>query len=389
MAKGMHGFVSFRLRDAREVRGMSAASLADCIGISRQSVSQYEKGKQAPSPEILRKISETLNIPIQRFMLGGAEVELGIVFYRSMGSATKTARLRAEKRLGWLLEAMDMIHEHIEFPSMEFPVCTFSDDPSTISTSDIENAAQKLRETWGLSDGPIGNLVWVLESRGAIVARHEMLADTLDAFSAWSRKFGRPIIVLGSDKDSACRSRFDAAHELGHIILHRNALANRLTDDADFKLLEDQAHRFAASFLLPEDAFAADLYSPTLDAMLSLKHKWRVAISAMIQRAWQLDLINDTERQRLFIGMSRRKWRRREPLDGDLAVEQPRVLPRSVEKLVEAGIFSRYDFPNELGLSDKDVEQTLCLSPGFFDSHNQDNDPTEPQIVRFPRRRAQ
>lgn len=44
------------------------------------------------------------------------------------------------------------------------------------------------------------------------------VADEIDAFSLW--RDDRPYIFLNTSK-SAERSRFDAAHELGHLVLHR------------------------------------------------------------------------------------------------------------------------------------------------------------------------
>ncbi len=389
MPKGMYGFQGFRLRDAREARGMSAASLADCIQVSRQSVSQYEKGKQAPTPEVLTKIADALGFPVSRFLLPGVEQSNGVFNFRSMASATKTARTRALRRFGWLTESVELISEHIQFPQLTFPDWQFPDDPAEISMADVEDAADRLREYWGLGRGPLGNIVWLLESHGAIVARHHLLADSLDAFSVWSSTFNRPFIVLGADKESASRSRFDAAHELAHIILHRSIDGQRLTIKADFDLIEAQAHRFASAFLLPEETFSAEVFAPTLGAFLTLKHRWRVSIAAMIRRAWQIELISDETRERLVIGMSRHKWRKREPLDSELPIEEPQVLPRAIQKLVEAGVFSRSEFGDLLGLPLKDVEHALCLADGYLTSQFRELDPTEPHIVKFVRKTAQ
>ena len=75
---------------------------------------------------------------------------------------------------------------------------------------------------------------------------------------------GRPLILLSADKDSGYRSRFDLAHEIGHLVLHRHI--QRTTDSARHKLMEQQAHHFAGEFLLPAETFASEvLVPPTLD----------------------------------------------------------------------------------------------------------------------------
>jgi len=47
----------------------------------------------------------------------------------------------------------------------------------------------------------------------------------------------------------------DAAHELGHLVLHRHLKEKNLTEIGAFKEIERQAFYFAGAFLLPERAF--------------------------------------------------------------------------------------------------------------------------------------
>lgn len=57
---------------------------------------------------------------------------------------------------------------------------------------------------------------------------------------------------ISFDKDNYFRSRFDAAHELGHVVLHR--YINKL-DSICFKPIEEQAHRFASYFIFQKKLF--------------------------------------------------------------------------------------------------------------------------------------
>jgi Zn-dependent peptidase ImmA (M78 family) len=88
----------------------------------------------------------------------------------------------------------------------------------------------------------------------------------------------------GKDKASAVRSRFDAAHELAHLLLHRKVDGRRVKNTADWKILETQAHRFAAAFLLPAKSFSDELWAATLDGMLARKGRRKVSIAMMIVR---------------------------------------------------------------------------------------------------------
>lgn len=51
-----------KLRQARIARGFTLAQLAQLVGISHPTLSNYEKGTSVPSPAIFRKIQRVLNI---------------------------------------------------------------------------------------------------------------------------------------------------------------------------------------------------------------------------------------------------------------------------------------------------------------------------------------
>ena len=220
MKSGTPGFVGGRLREAREARGLSAIALSDIAGVTRQTMSQYEKDQATPGPEVLARISSRLNLPEQFFMLPLRETERGTIFFRSMAASTKTARTRAESRFAWLQDITEYLTEFVELPEADFPVLSLPEDPLLISDDDIEEAAANLRAYWNLGELPIANMVSLLENKGAIIARGALGAETLDSLSEFAPGQKRPFILIGTDKGTSSRWRFDAAHELGHIILH-------------------------------------------------------------------------------------------------------------------------------------------------------------------------
>lgn len=385
MKLGTPGFIGARLREAREARTLTAIALSEMVGVTRQAISQYEMGTGSPRPEVMKKIAETLNIPERRFVLPINRSESRTVFYRSMNAATKTARARAQARYGWLREMVDYLRGFVEFPKVNFPDFKLPVNPTSISYEEIEELATETRRFWDAGDGPIGNIVWLLENNGTIVARDELAAHTLDAFSEFVRDEMTPYVILGSDKASAVRSRFDAAHELGHLILHRNIDHTRLANTTDFKLIEDQAFRFAGAFLLPEKAFAQDLYSATLDSLKNLKPKWRVSIGAMIKRAANLELISEDKAQRLWIQRSRLGWNKKEPLDDQMPIEEPRLLLRGFEFRLNEKAEEQSLILAELALAANDVEALSGLPAGSFkESPAQISEPTV-HILKSPR----
>lgn len=364
MRPGTPGFLGERLREAREARGLSATSLADLIGVSRQAVSQYEHGKVTPHPEILRAISRALNLPVHFFCRDSSDRPPIRVIYRSLNSASRLAELRAERRFGWLIDIVIYLEHFVEFPAVNLPEIHVPDNPYAITDDIIEAAAEQVRSHWRLGSGPVSNVVRVLERNGVIVSRSELAVEGLDALSQWAS--GRPIVLLGADKKVAVRSRLDAAHELGHLILHRRVDLDYFYRPADKKLMELQAFKFAGAFLLPRVSFAHEAYRPTVDRLLALKARWRVSIAAMIKRLEALGLVTDRQASNLWITLSRRGWRKLEPLDDELQVEEPSTLRLAFELIVNEGVQTRDQILEHLPFSPKDIEELAGLAPGYL-----------------------
>ena len=51
-----------RLRKARVDKGMNQGELADAIGLTQASVSQFEKGLRMPTPASIRKFAQILEV---------------------------------------------------------------------------------------------------------------------------------------------------------------------------------------------------------------------------------------------------------------------------------------------------------------------------------------
>lgn len=365
--RGTPGFVGARLREAREVRDVTAVSLAEMVGVSVQTVSSYENGKSSPTPETLSALSTRLNLPNHFFLRPVTDAEeRGTIFYRSMASTTKRARTRAEWRFSWLCQIVDYVSEFVALPPHNFPVLRVPDDPNVLDDNDIENAAAEVRRYWGMGDGPIANMALLLENQGAILARDQLGAESLDSLSEFVERQCRPYILIGTDKGSAVRWRFDAAHELGHVLLHANVRPELLRSPEHFKRIEHQANRFAAAFLLPLGPFTDDLFAANLDAMRALKPKWKVAIGVMINRARQADLISEETARVLWINRTRRGWRRDEPWDDTMEAEEPRLLRRSFELILENGAQTAEDVVARLALPLMDVEALCGLPTGYL-----------------------
>lgn len=369
MRRGTPGFVGDRLREAREVRGLTAVALAEIAEVSPQAVSQYEMGRSSPSPEMLRTLAGAVNMPVHFFTKPMRDYERGTVFYRSMSSATKSARTRAERRFAWLRDIVRYLAEFVQLPQANFPNLNIPADPLLLSNEEIEAAAHEVRQFWGLRSGPIANMVLLMENHGAVLARDRLGAETLDGLSEFVGEERRPFVIIGTDKGTPVRWRFDAAHELGHIVLHAQVSRQRLLRSEHYKRIEDQAHRFAAAFLLPADEFGDDFFAANLDTLVALKPKWKVSVAMMITRAHRADFISDDAARRLWINYSRHGWKRNEPYDDSMAAEEPRLLRRSLELVLESGAQTADDVSSALALPLGDIESLCGVPAGFLNDY--------------------
>ncbi|WP_058879324.1 XRE family transcriptional regulator, partial [Pseudomonas aeruginosa] len=330
MSRGITGFEPGRLIQALAARGLSQVALANMVGVSPATISKWKSGQQSPEAEALQSLAQVINVTPEWFTRPLPE-KCSLPLFRSNASAHALARTMLEARLEWAQDIALALSEFVDFPDVNLPQRAFT-DPEQITSADIEHAADECRELWGLGRRAVPDLAMAVEGAGVILVREETGVSTIEGLSAWSEALGRPIVLLASDKQNGFRSRFDLAHELGHLILHKGI--DRSTDPARHKLMEDQAHRFAGAFLLPAESFAMDVKSPvTLDSLLLLKQRWGVSVAAMVMRLWALDIIDDDAKGVLFKRRSARWGVKAEPGDDGRAPEQARLLKRTIELL--------------------------------------------------------
>ncbi len=362
MRKGVAGFSPERLTQARDSLGLTKAALANMLGVSAPTIGYWESGKLSPEEEKLRLLSQVLNLPIRFFLNAVAPAGEKPYFYRSMAVATKSARSVVRIRMNWLAEISSVLESWLDWPAISIP--STEEHFLNLADDDIENLALKCREAMGLGLGPIQDAVLAIESSGAICTRGVLGNVKIEGCSHWDEGTGRPFVFLAADKASAIRSRFDVAHELGHLVLHRH-----VTDAEQKKYhkeIESQAHRFAGAWLLPASSFLDDVSWTNLDSLLALKSRWKVSVAAMIMRLWNLGVISDEQKLNLYKRRSAKWGATKEPDDHRYAIEQPKLLNRAILMLVDNGHIGKSDLLDKFRLSPVLVESLLNLSEDYF-----------------------
>lgn len=371
MALGTEGFVGKRLTEAREARGHSITRLVELLDgmVTVSAISQYERGDASPRQEVAELIAQKLEVPFSYFVQTKVRSEEGTVFWRSLASATKTSRTKVKTRLIWLQEISRYLHNYLEFPAINLPNPSkvgVPSDPTQLTHEQIETVAKRCREFWEIPNGPIDNVVALLEKNGVIVSRCKLRSEKLDAFSQFTLTDKTPYVFLSNDKDSAVRSRLDASHELAHLILHRDLTEESFRQKEVHNKLEADAFYFGSAFLMPQEDFSKDFSYPTLNSFLYLKRKWHISIAAMIMRAKTLGLLSDEQYSRLWINYSRRGWKRGEPLDDTIRAERPWLLAKGFKVLLEEEIRSPEQILRDLALNPDDIEELSGLPYGFL-----------------------
>jgi Zn-dependent peptidase ImmA (M78 family) len=370
MTVGVPTFCGERLREARLARGLYKSTLGEMIGVTGTAVTRYEEGQDRPQQEKLRALADQLKFPVDFFLRPAWPENLDLVFWRSRAAESKHAREMTHQRMRWLCETFSFLDEEVEFPSLSIPHLGLPEDFRQFMPEDIEQAAVKLRAHWGLRERPIPDMLLALENAGIPTACLEIVSEKQDGFCFPSARLKRSFVGININGVSAARERYDAAHELGHLCLHRLVTPQQSRDPSLHKLIEQQAHRFAGAFLFPKNAFLSEVQAATLDWFSALKKQWGLSIGAMIFRSYDLGLIDEFEKTTLFQKMTRRGWRgtRREPFDdpNEMPLERPRMLRRGIENVVAGGIFGRETIQWYLGLPAGEIEQLAGLDKGFI-----------------------
>ncbi|MHA6780054.1 helix-turn-helix domain-containing protein [Pseudonocardia saturnea] len=312
-------FSSERLTLAREKRKLTKQQLADRCNVSRRTVTAWERGEIESPPVAL--LAEKLDFPAEYFQAGDpALVDPEAVSFRALSSTTARQVHSAMATASLSIELSDWIEQHYRLPSVDFPPDEDGDVRPVMS-------AEAMRRYWRIRPGPIQNMFKTLERRGVRIFSLPCGDREIDAFSFWRE--GKPYIFLNPDR-SAERQRFDLAHELGHIVLHRGRQLSRS------RAIEQQANDFASTFLVPADSLYQQVVGTLRYAdIFKLKEHWRVSALAMVERLRRLDIITEWIHRRWIIELTQEGYRSNEPVGIDL--ESSQLLKEILEKAHEDG----------------------------------------------------
>ncbi|MEV0088503.1 XRE family transcriptional regulator [Saccharopolyspora sp. NPDC050642] len=325
-------FDGARLTLGRQLAGLRKSDLAALVDKSPTAVAAWESGAKRPTAATVAQLALSLSVDPGFFAVRPEDVAAlsTAPHFRSLRSTSQLVRDQAYAYGKLAVDIATSLERQVEFPDSDVP--SFPVHVDVRDGDGPERAAQLVRKEWGFDFGPAGHLVRLMENHGVLVVFSPSQTASVDAYSFSSRL--RPVVVLNPIKRDYYRQRFDIAHELGHLVMHGDA-------EPGGRIVEDQAHRFAAEFLMPADQIR-ELIPATMGGnawrtLARLKEQWGVSLQALLYRARWLGRLSNVSYRNAMSTISTRGWRRNEP--GLInAIEQPSLLPRAVELLEQEGI---------------------------------------------------
>jgi Zn-dependent peptidase ImmA (M78 family)/transcriptional regulator with XRE-family HTH domain len=338
------------LKLARDARELTQAELAAKSGVTQAFISKLEHGLNTqPGDDALERLSEVLRFPEAFFFQN--ERALGFPHFHFR----KRAKLGA-KPLARIGAVINIRRQHISKLLRSYEVEVAKPIPQ-FDLDDVgmtpEKAAERLRAYWMVPKGPVGDLVGLIEAGGGIVVLASFGTGLLDGISF--RSEGMPPLFFMNKDVPGERFRFSLAHELGHMVMH--------TIPDDDEKMEGEAHRFAASFLMPPQEIKPYLASVKLSGLGRVKAYWKVSIKALIRRAFDMKVITQSQYKSLSIQYNS-AFKQGEP--GEIEIEQPSRLHRMVAFHLENLGYSIEELGRLLAFRPEDVERVyLGVKPGL------------------------
>ena len=298
---------------AREAKGYTQKDLADQIDSNQSRLSRIEVGELVPQESDIQNFVRVLEQSRDFFFQQGTATPPNVSFYRKTqtlalkklrqcNAQMNICRLEIEKRVG-----------NVTLAKRELPY--FPPD----NNGGAKAVAQCLRERWGIPKGAVRHLTQLVEDAGCVIVDYSFPSTKLDGLCVRAPE-KPPIIFLHKDLPKS-RRRLSLAHELGHLVMHRNPHSN----------VEDEAWEFAAEFLMPSAEIEKEFDGLNLDRLGELKKQWGVSMQAILYRSKKLGKIGDSYYRFLWMQIGKCGYRVNEPFEDEIPDENPTELEKRLK----------------------------------------------------------
>jgi len=336
------------IRKQRDAMRMTVAQLAERIGVSRNTITNYEAGKTEPSASDLVRLAKALGCSISDLVQAEAAPPPPRFAFRAHKGLKKDPSVLVTARK--FLRAYADIEEITEARLCNRLESFRCDSDGPLNDREIEGLADNLRQACGLHDSGPENIAGVLESLGVRCLFFDFDSAGLDGISAIQGNM--MLTMLKNREKNIERIIFSGAHELGHLVMHPQLFTADQDAQEDGREFEKEANKFAGYFLVPSNELTRIWREDRLHrlelfhALLLLKRVFHVSYWCLFYRVKDLGLakidypafINMTKAHLGIQGKAKVEDLEPEPLESDTLYRTTRfqLLIRSafVQKLV-------------------------------------------------------
>jgi len=295
---------SKNLKYFRLKKELSKKDLADRIDVTPMAITHYESGTRKPDMSVVKKMAEALGIRVADFLAVRNE---NLVF--SHGDFRKNSTLSVAQQ--------EYVRESVEEYFSRFLTIVeilggevLPDAPETNKlhlSEDNEANAQALRKHLGLADdGPIANLVELLENKGILVYTCKIENDKFSGMNGFIND--RPYIVINETMSSE-RNRSTIVHELAHLMF-------TWPQEMEDKRVEAIATAIGGAFLFPGTDALRELgirRSGWSSDMVLVAKEYGISMFLLMKRAGLLHIVSESTEKSFYMSASSRGWRKKEP----------------------------------------------------------------------------
>ncbi|MEU4196028.1 XRE family transcriptional regulator [Kribbella sp. NPDC026611] len=278
-----------RVREARELAGLTQGELAAQLSLDRTAVNKIESGIRKLTALELSDIAAALGVRMASFF---ADPIPALVSHRS-AQGLDTADSKIDRMLAGIAGDVEFVHS-LAAAELGLPAAARPALQRPGSVSEADSLAAQARKLLGLNAAePVPDLVERAASIGLLAFSYDLGVDTADAGTILLRQGA---VSLINSHNKVGRRRLALAHELGHFLVADEYTIDWRVTDLQGGDIESRLDRFARSVLLPEAgvraAWSRHAARPPREAAVLIASDFRVDMATLARRLCELGMID-------------------------------------------------------------------------------------------------
>lgn len=292
------------LKYYRLKKNMSMSDLAKACNVTSMAISNYENGKRKPDMDTINKLADALGVHVVDFLESrNKNLNFKHGEFRKKSTLSKSqqeyVKEAVEEYFSRFFDAVECLGGN---PLPDPPECHVMK-----KTGDYQKDAISLRDHLELpSEGPIDELVTILENKGILVLELDIDNDRFDGMNGFVNDF--PYIVVNKNMRKE-RKRTTIIHELVHLMFMR---VKNEDDDEN----EKYATATAGAFLITEKDLFRELGVKKLyltKDMTLVCEEFGISMYLLVKRASQVGIVSESKAKDFYVRANKANWRTREP----------------------------------------------------------------------------